>query len=155
MASWSAVPQGNASSPTLITERRRENYRRVLLISTETSSEPSLATARSVIPSPLRSATPTEVGRLPVPKLPAGWKPPSPSPKYTETLLEPKLPTTRSGTPSPLKSPTATEDAERPAPKLRAAWKLPSPLPNSTETVEAPELATARTEAPSPLKPPP
>ncbi len=93
-----------------------------------------MATAKSSTPSPLKSATTTESGKVPAPKFRAAWKLPSPFPNSTETLLERMLATAKSSTPSPLKSPTATEEGCSPAPKFRAAWKLPSPFPNNTET---------------------
>src|SRR5262249_17813180 len=64
-----------------------------------------------------KSATATESGRLPTPKLRTPWKLPSPLPKSSETVLEESLVTTRSGTASPLKSPTATEEGFLPASK--------------------------------------
>src|SRR5439155_22830255 len=80
---------------------------------TETLLEFILATARSCVPSPLRSPTVTERGPLqqPLPseKFVSARKVPSPLPSSTETLAESKLATARSCTPSPLKSPTVTE----------------------------------------------
>src|SRR5215472_13375785 len=66
----------------------RFGHRGVLLISTETLSEPKLATARSSTPSPLKSPTATEVGSQPAPKFRAASEVPSPLPSSTETLLE-------------------------------------------------------------------
>src|SRR3989442_717044 len=132
--------------------------------STETESEPALATARSGTPSPLKSPTATERACEPVAKPRAAWKVPSPLPSSTEIEEVSKSTppaTARSGTPSPLKSPTAAEKGRvlRVA-KFRAAWKVPSPLPSSTETLFAPlgKFAplgtTARSGIPSPLRSP-
>src|SRR2546426_470431 len=117
-------------------------------------SPPMAATARSGIPSPLKSPTAAERGREPVAKFRAAWKVPSPLPSSTETLLEVRLTTARSGTPSPLKSPTAAETGGAPGAKLRAAWKGPPPLPRSSEMVPDPPLTTARSRTRSPLKSP-
>ena len=46
----------------------------------ETLLESEFATARSCLPSPLKSPTATEIGPLPVPKLVAALKLPVPSP---------------------------------------------------------------------------
>src|SRR5947207_15657606 len=81
----------------------------LVFISTETVLEPRLATARSGLPSPLRSPTATDAGLVPAAKANGARKVAAPLPNSTETLLEPKLATARSGLPSPLKSPTATE----------------------------------------------
>src|SRR5438128_2486728 len=94
--------------PALLTVREFLTWA-VLLISTETLLEKSLVTARSGLPSPLKSPTATEEGLVPVAKLCAGWKVPSPLPSSTDTSLEPELAVARSCTPSPLKSPTATD----------------------------------------------
>src|SRR5437660_371776 len=110
---------------------------------TDTLFEPSLAVARSCLPSPSKSPTATERGLLPTPKLLAAPKLPVPSPNKIETLSELKLATARSCLPSPLKSPTATELGLKPTPKLVAALKLPAPLPNKTDTLFEPSLATA------------
>ena len=71
-----------------------------------------LATARSALPSPLKSPTATETGPSPTANRGpgAGVKPPVPSPRRTETSLLAKFATARSALPSRLKSPTATED---------------------------------------------
>src|SRR6185503_13376784 len=60
------------------------------------------------MPSPLRSATATELEPAPAGKVCAAWNVPSPLPRRTETSLLPRFALTRSFTPSPLKSPTAT-----------------------------------------------
>src|SRR5437868_4694335 len=75
----------------------------------ETLSESALATAKSCLPSPLKSPTAIETGALATPKFPPTLKLPAPSPNKIDTLSEPMLATTRSCLPSPLKSPTATE----------------------------------------------
>jgi len=76
---------------------------------TEIEFEISLATARSGIPSPLKSTEVIE--NAPLPPLAKGLpgadeNPPAPFPKKTEMLLEPEFATARSGIPSPLKSAT-------------------------------------------------
>ena len=53
--------------------------------SIETVSVCSFATARSSLPSPLKSPTATEIGSLPEPKFVAALKVPSPLPSMTET----------------------------------------------------------------------
>src|SRR5215471_18412905 len=84
------------------TERQRwvRTIAGVLLISTETLLEVKLATARSDIPSPLKSPTATEKGPLPTPKYAVGRKVPSPMPSSTNTLSKPRLATARSWIPS-------------------------------------------------------
>src|SRR5260370_31358322 len=85
------------------------NYRPVLLISTETSLEYWLATARSGRPSRLKSPTAMDQAKLPAAKLRGAWKLPSPLPKSTETSSECWLATANSSHPSPLNSLTAME----------------------------------------------
>ena len=53
----------------------------------DTLSEPMLATARSCLPSPLKSPTATELGRLPVPKLVGALKLPVPLPNKIDTCF--------------------------------------------------------------------
>ena len=91
---------------------------------TDTLFEPLLATARSCLPSPLKSPTATKKGPLPTLKLVAAPKPPAPLPSKSETLASPVLATARSCLPSPLKSPTATERGVVPTPKFVAGAKL-------------------------------
>src|ERR1039457_7621042 len=70
-----------------------------------------LVTARSAMPSPLKSPTATALGPPPTGKLTGVWKVPSPLPSATVTVLGPVRPPGRtiSALPSPLKSPTTTE----------------------------------------------
>src|SRR6267378_4303260 len=85
----------------------------------------ALVTARSSLPSPLKSPTATETGKPPAAKVNGARKVPSPLPDSTETLREPELATARSSLPSPLKSPTATEAGRLPPVlEIRAAWKV-------------------------------
>jgi hypothetical protein len=58
---------------------------------TETLREFWLLTARSALPSPLKSALVTEVGPDPTVTSGFAWKLPSPLPNRTETLLELKF----------------------------------------------------------------
>src|SRR5437588_8550090 len=83
-----------------------------------------LDTARSCLPSPLKSPTAIERGLLHTPKLVAALKLPAPLPNKTDMLSEFWLATAKSCLPSPLKSPTANERGAVPAPKLVAAAKL-------------------------------
>src|SRR5439155_188540 len=132
----------------------------VLFISTEREQDQHmvLETARSGLPSPLKSPTAMDAGRLPAPKASAAWKVPLPVPCSTNTWLELGMATARSGSPSPLRSPTVTERGplQQPLPseKFVSARKVPSPLPSSTETLAESKLATARSCTPSPLKSP-
>ena len=75
----------------------------------ETVSLSRFATARSSLPSPLKSPTATEPGPPPVPKSVFAPKLPVPVPSRIETVSLPAFATARSSLPSPLKSPTATE----------------------------------------------
>ena len=77
--------------------------------STETVLEPLFATARSNLPSPLRSPIATEEGPLPVPKSAFGPNDPSPAPSRTETAYEPQQAVAKSSLPSPSRSPIAME----------------------------------------------
>src|SRR5882757_2065757 len=67
------------------------------------------ATARSDLPSPLKSPTATDSGLLPVDGLAAAVNVPSPLPNRTVTVLLKVFATAKSGLPSPLKSPTAID----------------------------------------------
>ncbi|HZH61490.1 MAG TPA: hypothetical protein VEY70_18365 [Metabacillus sp.] len=108
---------------------------------TEIEFENSLATARSGIPSPLKSAAVMDWGwDPPVGKgLPiADENPPAPFPKKTETVLEVKSTTARSGIPSPSKSAEVIEiELEPPLKKglPGAAENPPTPFPKKTEIV--------------------
>lgn len=111
---------------------------------------PALATARSGMPSPLKSAVTIPIGSSPVGKLAAAAvNVPSPFPNSTVILLLSSLAIARSGMPSSLKSPTTIELPARLAGRLSASVNVPSPLPRST----AP-FAVARSRMPSPLKSP-
>src|SRR5437867_1462718 len=83
---------------------------------------PALATARSGLPSPLKSAIATDQGVMPTAKVCAGWKVPSPLPSSTETVLARELASARSCTPSLLKSPTATDTGV--APDTKSLWAM-------------------------------
>src|SRR5262249_15921571 len=88
---------------------------------TETVLDPALATARSSLPSPLKSRTATETGFVPTEKARAVRKVPSPLPSRTETVLSGLVAIARSCTRSPLKSPTATNTGVAPDSKSRWA----------------------------------
>ena len=102
----------------------------------------------SVLPSPLKSPTATEVMAKPESNEPAVLNEPSPLPVRTVTR-PPERPATMSGLPSPLRSPTATETAGPPTPKLRSPWKVPLPLPSSSLTVPSFVLAVRMSRWPS------
>src|SRR5579871_1093288 len=111
-----------------------------------------LATARSRLPSPSKSAATTKRGAVPTAKLTGRWKEPSPLPSSTLTVLAEKLVQARSAMPSPLKSPAVSEWGVRPAPpRLDGAWKVPSPLPRKRLTLLS-QLTAATSRLPSPLK---
>jgi len=77
----------------------------------ETLAEPKLATARSILPSPLKSPAATEPGKVPTPvKVNCDGNVPSPLPNSTLTL--PPFVTTKSRAPPPLTSATATDPGE-------------------------------------------
>src|SRR5207237_1427237 len=126
--------------------------------STDTLLEFWLATARSSLPSRLKSATATEFGCVPAPKvLPVNVSPVQEQMlvlSSTDTLLEPPFAAARSGMPSRLKSPTATACGVPGCPKLIAVPRPPVPLPNSTDTLREPWLASATSRLPSLLKSP-
>src|SRR5271166_3871509 len=101
----------------------------VVFSSTDTVSEPKLATMRSDLPSPFKSATATDSGALPVEEV--GWAaklgvvaPAAVVFSSTDTVLEPKLATMRSGLPSPVTSATATESGLEPVAKVCWAAKV-------------------------------
>ena len=79
-----------------------------------------LATARSGLPSPLKSPTATKEGAVAVPYFMAAWNVPSPLPNKIETLPL-RMATAKSTLPSPLKSLTDTEAESDPASYLVAA----------------------------------
>src|SRR5437667_262180 len=124
----------------------------------DTLLELVLATARSGLPSRLKSPTATESGFVPAPKLVAAPKPPVPLPSSTDTSLEPRLATARSGLPSRLKSPTATETGFVPTPKLVSEKLSPAQeqrlVFRRTDTLLEVWLAVARSGLPSRLKSP-
>src|SRR5262249_11849501 len=109
----------------------------------ETALNP-LGTARSCLPSPLKSPTATAAGAAHMPRLVAALKSSAPLPNKIDTSFEPTLATTRSCLPSPLKSPTAAEKGLLPTAKLVAALKLPAPLPNKIDTLLESRSTTAR-----------
>ena len=81
---------------------------------TDTVFEKKLATAKSGMPSPLRSPTATQSGAEPVLKSSLGEKLGVTDPgavvfKRTDTRFDPVSATAKSGLLSPLKSPTATQ----------------------------------------------
>src|SRR5437867_7453029 len=78
----------------------------------------TLATTRSGLSSPFRSATARENGPAPVLRSVLGVKAPFPIPSKTETVLALKFATTRSGFPSPFTSLMTT--ARGPAPVTKS-----------------------------------
>src|SRR5437879_9731988 len=80
---------------------------------TETVLDPALATARSGLPSLLKSPTATDQGAPPAAKFRAAWKVPLPLPSSTETVSDTALATARSGLPSQLMLPTETDSGFR------------------------------------------
>lgn len=74
--------------------------------SIDTAANPALATARSCLPSLLRSETATAFGAKAVAKLAGAANVPDPVPIKTDTSLVPPLAVTRSTMPSSLKSPS-------------------------------------------------
>ena len=82
--------------------------------STDTVFEPKLATIRSGLPSPFKSAAVTEHGWLPVAKVCWAAKEGVVAPgavvfSSTDTVFEPSFATIRSGLPSPFTSAAVTE----------------------------------------------
>src|SRR5439155_8330794 len=108
--------------------------------STETSFEVSFATARSGLPSPLRSAATTEDGARPTStgEPGAALKPHAPSPIRTVTSFESWFATARSGLPSPLRSAATTEDGLWPTgigpPGANDGSAPPAPVAPATRT---------------------
>src|SRR5947209_826167 len=102
----------------------------VVFSSTDTLRSFWLATSRSGRPSPFTSATATEIGPLPTPKLVGPAKVGVVAPgavvfSSTDTLLPAlKLATSRSGLPSPFTSAAATEDGPLPTLKLVGPVKV-------------------------------
>src|SRR5947207_13480746 len=80
---------------------------------------PAFVTAKSSLPSPLKSPTATDWGPG-APKFTGALKVPSPLPSSTLTFLLPAFATARSSLPSPLKSPTAADVGFDPAWTLHA-----------------------------------
>ena len=94
---------------------------------TDTSLEPSLATARSVRPSPLKSPATRASGAIPAAYRTWSWKVPSPLPSNTDTSSESELATARSVRPSPLKSPATMAIGHDPhRGSAETAWWLAS-----------------------------
>jgi hypothetical protein len=109
----------------------------------DTLSDPWLATARSGMPSPLKSATATEAGVVPTPKFVAMPKVPVPLPNRIDTVAELPFATARSTMVSPLKSPTATERGLAPTLKFVAGPKLAVSQPSALATPEATKINPA------------
>ncbi len=90
---------------------------------------------------PVRSATATENGCLPVGNVICGakftWLLVPPRFKSTLTVSLAELATMMSGLPSPFKSATASEYGFAPTGKTSWGRKVPSPLPMSTLTVSS------------------
>ena len=117
----------------------------VVFSSTDTVSLLKLATARSGLPSPLKSATARESGPVPTAKVFWAAKAGAVAPtaavfSSTDTLLSVMLATARSGLPSPLKSPTASGWGPEPTAKVTCAAKEGAVAPagvvlSSTDTV--------------------
>src|SRR3954462_7063995 len=116
----------------------------------ETFPEFAFATARSSLPSRLKSPVATKPGFVPAEKLVGVPNPPDPFPKRTTTTAE-QLPATKSALPSLLKSPTATERGQSPAVKLTAL--LNPPIPSFRKTfmllVATEESTTTVSDLPS------
>ena len=118
-----------------------------------------MLTARSGLPSPLKSATVTSSGLVPAVRFTAGPKVPSPLPKSTLAPLAPApwtsvLVTARSSLPSRLKSASARPKGLSATVTFWAGAKVPSPLPNSTLTVLVLMVARSKSGLPSPLTSP-
>ena len=80
-----------------------------------TSTPRALTTARSGLPSPLKSPAAMDAGFNPAPKFNAASKVPSPLPRRSDTLPERSLATATSSLPSPLKSAVVTDNGPSPA----------------------------------------
>ena len=91
----------------------------------------TLATATSVLPSPLKSATTRDPGLLPTAYGRAAWNVPSPLPRSTATVLSVDRETIRSR-PEPIRFPSAIEDGLFPSASTVPALNLPVPSPSST-----------------------
>src|SRR5439155_18761313 len=74
-------------APTVPAARVGGNRANVRLSRIETLSVPMVATARSGLPSPSKSPTPSDTGPHPTPKLVGCPKEPSPFPRRIETTL--------------------------------------------------------------------
>src|SRR5437773_1412064 len=102
-----------------------------------TFADSAFATAKSGLPSRLKSATATDSGPDPPPSGEPGasTKLPLPTPNRIVSLVS--LPTARSGLVSPLKSPAAKDAREGPAEQGEpvACLKPPVPLPRRIVTV--------------------
>nr|WP_242691229.1 hypothetical protein [Cytobacillus praedii] len=125
---------------------------------TETLLELAFDTAKSICPSPSKSAAMMEEGpNPPVGKgLPStGAKPPVPSPSRIDTLKVLKFATARSIFPSSLKSAVMMETGVSPPVGKGlpgASTKPPVPLPNRIDTLSELKFATARSIFPSTSK---
>ena len=115
-------------------------------------------TARSSLPSPLKSPVAIPKGRVPTAYgLPGdAVNPPAPSPSSTVTVASPELEIARSSLPSPLKSPITMPRGVVPITNGLPVTSVnaPAPLPSSTVTLLLSAFVTARSIAPSPLKSP-
>src|SRR5262249_42613229 len=109
----------------------------VVFKSTDTVLSSRLATTRSGLPSPLTSASATDLGLLPVAKV--TWEAKAVAVcKNTDKVPSIRFVTTRSGCPSPLTSPTAALPGELPVAKVCCGGKSMS----CTENVKLGSLKT-------------
>jgi hypothetical protein len=113
-----------------------------------------LATATSSWPSPLKSASASEMGAGPASYPRAGWKAPSPLPRRTERVplvksLPPELATTRSRLPSASTSAMATARVEGPAWKTGAVRKADEEHPGAARASTQQEMLNKRARAPA------
>jgi len=134
----------------------------VVLSRMEALPLPQCATAKSGLPSPLKSPMPTDSGAVPVVKSTLGAKVGVVAPvvlSRMETVLLSKFVTARSGFPSPLMSPMLTKVGVVPVAKSTLGAKVGVVASvvvvlSRMETVLLPLFATAKSGFPSPLKSP-
>jgi len=92
--------------------------------------ELGFATAKSRIPSPLKSPDVIEYGLSAILSNALWVNVPLPLFNRIEIVLEPEFPTARSRAPSPLKSPVVSENGAVPTPGVDVCVNVPFPLFN-------------------------
>jgi hypothetical protein len=122
----------------------------------KTASEPTIRSVATTsgIPSPLKSATPANMGEFGIMNGRIGWNVPSPFPSIVPIAFDPMFEIVRSGFPSPFRSRITTVCGFISVMDSVRGANVPSPSPRKIETRFELRFATARSSLPSPFRSP-